>query len=82
MLELLLKNTKLLQGYSFVNTHWLKIQGRTRLEQLKLTIFKSVLGHTLSWPWLLVTESLKSLSFILVLNSILSLPVFCDGQLP
>jgi hypothetical protein len=29
-LELLLKNTKLLQGYSFVKTLWLKIQGRTR----------------------------------------------------
>ena len=57
-------------------------QNPFRAIKIDPTKFKSVLGHTLSWPWLLVAESLKSLSFILVLNSILSLPAFCDGQLP
>jgi hypothetical protein len=32
--------------------------------KIDATNFKSVLGRTLSWPWLLVAESLNSLSFI------------------
>jgi hypothetical protein len=55
-------------------------QNPHRAIKIDPTKFKSVLGRT--WPWLLVAESLKSLSFILVLNSILSLLVIFDGQLP
>ncbi len=57
-------------------------QNPHRAIKIDPTKFKSVLGRTLNWPWHLVAESLKSLSFILVLTSILSLPVFCDDQLP
>jgi hypothetical protein len=52
MLELLINITKLLQGYSLVKTHLLRIQGKTRIEQLKFDAakFKSVLGRTFPAP--------------------------------